>query len=302
MLGLFGKKESTDPQERLAGCQRKKDWVALFKVYYDLGKAAMDNKEQNRANLWLCRADTIYSAKDETFEKAEKKRLFRPAIADDCSERIGMLEDAPLLYNALPAEVEEKAEGMKDLQIRVWGLLSVARMVKLGERLAELPGCGVLGQLGWAVDMMARSFQNPPSGEEYQRLMDVCNGLYDLSDSEDFYAGGEIAVPGGAPFQVFDLNGMGVLLELNGYLDSHLRLLAALSQGEELPAAAPGVIACALLPDYYVRTLGERPEDAPQIQAELRRIGSDYTFICSNPDWPQVEQRLAGYKALDILA
>jgi len=302
MLGLFGKKEGKDPWEKLAGCQRKKDWVALFGAYYELGRDAMENGKPNSANLWLCRADTIYSAKDETFEKAEKKRLFRPAIADDCSERIGKLEDAPLLYNTLPAEIEEKAETLRDLQVRVWGLLSMARMVKLGERLAGLPGCGVLGRLGWAVDMMVRSFQTPPGGEAYQQLMDVCNELYELGDSEDFYAGGEIEVPDGAPFQVFDLNGMGVLLELNGYLDGHLRLLAALSQDEELPSAEPGVIACALLPDYYVRTRGEQPEDVPQIQAELRRIGSDYQFVCSNPDWPQVEQRLAAYKALDILA
>ncbi len=172
------------------------------------------------------------------------------------------------------------------------------------ERLAALPGCGVLGELEWAVDMMLRSFQAPPSQEEYQKLMSICNRLYELGDSEAFFAGGEIDVPGRVPFQVFDLNGMmGVHLELNGYIDSHLRLLAALSQGqEELPTAESSIVGCALLPDYYVRTSGGRPEDAAQIQAELQRVWSDYDFVCSGLTWEQVEERLAAYKELDILA
>ncbi len=304
MFGFLGKKESGTPEERLAECQRKKDWVGLARACYDLGVAAMDRGAENEAVLWLHRADTVYSAKDEVFEKMDKKRLFHPGIADDCSDRIGTLEDAPLLYNTVLSEIEEKAEELDGgPKIRLWGLLSMARLVKLGERLAALPGCEVLGQLGWAVDMIRRSIQKRPGQEEYQRLMDLCNDLYDLSDSEDFFAGGEIPVSGGAPFQVFDLNGMGVLLELNGYVDSHLRLVAALSQGkEDVPAAETGVIGCALLPDYYVRTRGGKPEDAPQVQAELQRVWSDYDFLCGELTWEQVDRRLAEYKALDILA
>ncbi len=304
MFGIFGKKESKSPAERLAACQKDRDPIGLVKTYYDLGVAAMDCGKRNDATLWLHRADTIYSAKDEIFEKASKKRLFRPEIADDCSERIGTLEDAPLLYNTVPAEVEEKAESLSGgPKVRLWGLLSIARLVTLGERLAALPGCEALGKLGWAVDMMFQSLQNAPTQEDYQHLLDLCNSLYDLSDSEAFYMGGEIDVPGKAPFQVFDLNGMGVLLELNAYLDSHLRLVAALTQGKtELPDAETGSVCCALLPDYYVRTLGRAPEEAPQVQAELQRIWSDYDFVCSVLSWDQAEQRLAEYKRLDILA
>jgi len=305
MFGLFGKKENKTPEERLAGCQQKKDWVGLARACYDLGVAAMDRGAQNEAVLWLHRADTVYSAKDEVFEKADKNRLFHPGIVDDCSDRIGQLEDAPLLYNTVLSEIEEKAEELGGgPKIRIWGLLSMARLVKLGERLAALPGCEVLGQLGWAVDMICQSLRERPSQEDYDRLMELCDGLYDLSDSEAFFGGGEIAVPGGGkPFQVFDLNGMGTLLELNGYVDSHLRLVAALTQGkEELPSAETGVIACALLPDYYVRTLGGNPEDAPQVQAELQRIWSDYGFVSPELTWEQVEEKIATYKQLDILA
>jgi len=303
MFGLFGKKENKSPQERAADCQAKKDWVGLARAYYDLGVAAMDGGKQNEAVLWLHRADTVYSAKDEVFEKADKNRLFHPGIVDDCSERIGTLEDAPLLYNTILSEIEEKAEELDGgPKIRIWGLLSMARLVKLGERLAMLPGCEVLGQLDWAVDMICQSLRERPSQEDYDQLMDLCDGLYDLSDSEDFFGGGgEIPAPGG-PFQVFDLNGMGTLLELNGYVDSHLRLVAALTQGKEPPSAETGVIACALLPDYYVRTLGGNPENAPQVQAELQRIWSDYEFVSTAMTWEQVEEKVAAYKQLDILA
>lgn len=297
MFGLFGKKEARTPEDKAAALQQKKDWAGLVKVYYDMGTAAMDGGELNRAQLWLHRADTIYSAQDEIYDKAGEK------LTDDCSDRIGALEEEDgLLYNTLPAEIGAKAEELSDPQLRVWGLMSIARLVKLGERLAGLPGCEVLGELSWAVDMMFGSFQTLPAQEDYQRLMDVCNRLYELGDAEAFFGGGQIEVPGGAPFQVFDLNGMGVLLELNSYTDNHLRLLAALSQkAEELPQAESGVVGCALLPDYYVRTLGGRPEDAPQVQGELKRIWDDLEFLKTRPAWDLVRARISAYQQLNIL-
>ena len=105
MFGLFGKKEEKSPEERLAGLQNKKDWAGLSKAYYEMGKAAMDRGDLNHAQLWLHRADTIYSADDTTCEKVGDK------IMDDCSDRIGALEEeGGLLYNSLPAQIEEKAE------------------------------------------------------------------------------------------------------------------------------------------------------------------------------------------------
>ena len=296
MFGLFGKKETPSPEERLADLQRKGDWAGLAKAYYELGVEAMDKGDLNRAQLWLHRADTIYSADDDVYDKVGEK------LTDDCSDRIGILEEKEeLLYNAVPAQIEEKADGLEDPQVRVWGLLSAARLVKLGERLAKLPGCEVLGQLAWAVDMMFKSFQTPPAQEEYQRLMDVCNALYELNGKAAYYTG-EVEVPGGAPLQLFDLNGMmGTEQELNGYIDGHLRLIAALSQGaEELPIAESGAVGCALLPDYYVRTGSAKPEDAPRFKAELDRIWSDYDFVRSGLTWEAVGERLSKYKELDI--
>ncbi len=300
MFGLFEKKKS--PEDRVEEYLKKKDWDGLARAYYDLGVAAMDQGKLNQAVLWLSRADTIYSASDSVYEHMSKRRLFHKEIVSDCSERIGALEKESLLYHDFPAAVEEKAEELSDLQIRVWGLLSMARLVNLGERLGKLPGCQVLGELGWALDVMLKSFQEGITQEEYSRLLDICNALYELGDSEAFYAGGEIQVPGGAPFQIFDFNGMmGVHLELNGYLDSHLRLLGALSQGQEPPEAESSIVGCTLLPDYYVRTGEDELEYVPQIKAEQGRIWSDFAFVCSGFTWNQVAQRVNQYKTLDIL-
>ena len=294
----FGKKEGNAPEERLAEFQRQKDWAGVSRTYYELGVAAMDAGSLNKAQLWLHRADTIYSADGNIYDRVGEK------LMDDCSDRIGRLEEEDgLFYNAIPAEIEAKAEELNDPQVRVWGLLSIARLVRLGERLGRLPGCEVLGQLDWAVDLMLRSLQTMPSQEAYQRLMDMCDALYELNGKKIYYTG-EIEVPGKAPFQLFDLNGLfGVEQELNGYTDNHLRLLAALSQGmEEQPQAESSIVACALLPDYYVRSGADRLEDVPQIKAELQRIWSDYEFVRSGVTWEGVEKRIADYKQLDILA
>lgn len=294
----FRKKEVKSPEERLAELQRKKDWAGVSRTYYELGVTAMDAGDLYKAQLWLHRADTLYSADINIYNKVGEK------LMDDCSDRIGQLEiEDGLFYNTVPAEIEASAEELSELQVRVWGLLSIARLVRLGERLGRLPGCEVLSQLDWAVDLMFHSLQSLPSQEGYQRLMDMCNALYELNCKPVYYSG-EIEVPDRPPFQLFDLNGLfGVEQELNGYTDSHLRLLAALSQGEEeLPQAESSIVSCALLPDYYVRTGADKLEDVPQIKTELQRIWSDYDFVCSGLIWEEIGKRIADYKQLDILA
>ncbi len=296
----FGKKkmkEDKAPEMRLAEFQRKNDWAEVSRTYYELGVTAMDAGDLHKAQLWLHRADTIYSADDNIYDKVGEK------LMDDCSDRIGRLEDEDgLFYNDIPAEIEARAKELSDSQVRVWGLLSIARLVRLGERLSKLPDCEVLGQLNWAVDLMFHSFQILPSQEAYQRLMDMCNALYELNGKPVYYSG-EIEIPGRLPFQLFDLNGLfGVEQELNSYTDNHLRLLAALSQGaEELPQAESSIVACALLPDYYIRSGADRLGDVPQIKAELQRIWSDYDFVRDRLTWKEVGKRIADYKQLDIL-
>lgn len=278
-------------------CQNNQDWPGLSKSYYQLGVTAMEAGNLNHAQLWLNRADTIYSADDDIYDAVGEK------LMDDCSERIGQLEDEALLYNDIPASVEEMTESLGDAEIRVWGLLSLARLVKLGEKLAALPGCEVLADLGRAVDTVLKSFQEPPTEEEFNGLKNMCDALYELGDSPEFWGmGSAIDVPGGEPFQVFDLNGMLSILEMDAYLNGHLELICALSEEEEPPAPETGIIAVTLLPDYYVRTGADQLEEVPQIKAELKRISSDYDFLCSELTWDRIRQRVEEYKTLDILA
>lgn len=278
-------------------CQRKQDWPGLARSYYQLGVNAMKAGDLNHAQLWLHRADTIYSADDAIYDVVGEK------LMDDCSDRIGQLEEEELLYNDIPASVEDMAASLSDAQIRVWGLLSLARLVKLGEKLAVLPGCEVLADLGWAVDTVLKSFQEPPTEDEFNGLKDMCDALYELGDSPEFWGmGSAIDVPGGEPFQVFDLNGMmGVHLEIDAYLNGHLELICALSQEEEPPAPQTGIIAGALLPDYYVRTGADNLTAVPHIKAELERISRDYDSLCSGLTWELIRQRVEEYKKLDIL-
>lgn len=297
MFGLFGKKKAQSPEEQLNSCPAKRDWLGLSRAYYDLGTAAMEDGNLEKAVLWLHRADTIYSARDEVYEKLGE------TITDDCSDRIGTLEDSALIYNDFPELINVKADGLSDVQVRVWGLLSLSRLVTLWDRLSASPGCEALGKLGWAVDVVFKTFQEPPTEEEFEGLKNLCSQLYDLGDDPAFWgAGSQIDVPGGAPFQVFDLNGMmGVHLEAEAYLDSHLQMILARCQGEEPQKPETGILNCTLLPDYYVRTDKGSLEDVPQIKAEMARIQSDYDFLCSGIIWDQIAQKLAEYKALDIL-
>ena len=277
-------------------CQKNQDWAGLSRTYYQLGVTAMETGDLNHAWLWLNRADTIYSADDDIFDAVGRK------LIDDCSDRIGQLEEEALLQNDIISSVEDMATSLSEAEVRVWGLLSLARLVKLGEKLSVLPRCEVLSDLGWAVDVMLKSFQEPPTGDEYNGLSDLCDALYELGGPEFWRAGSEIDVPGGEPFQAFDLNGMMSILEANLYLDGHLRMICALSQEEEPPAPDTGIITAALLPDYYVRTGADNLEEVPHIQAELKRISSDYDFLCSELTWDLIRQRVEEYKNLDILA
>ena len=292
MFSLFKKKEAAaPPQQRLADCLQKKDYAGLAKAYYDMGRAAMDSGDPGRAMLWLSRADTIYSARDDVYEAVGDK------LADDCSDRIGTLEDAPLLSNQIVEEIDDKRDGLGDAQVRVWSLLTLSRLAPMGDKLAQLPGCGVLGQLGKCVDLAVQSFQAPISQEEFDFLKTVCGELYTLSDSQDFFAGGEVPCAAGAPLQVFDLNGLTTLLGIEGLLDGQLRCLA----GEPVEDDG-GLIPCALVPDYWIRTVGGDLRDIPQVKAELDRIWADRDFIRSGPTWPAVAQRIQSYRSLDLFA
>lgn len=281
-------------EQRLVSAQEKKDLSALAKIYYDMGVLCMKNGDHNRAMMYLSRCDCIFSSDDDVYEKVKE------SVREDCSERIGELEEMPLLTNEIPEQVEEQAqESLGDLQVRVWGLLTMARLVQVGKRLSMLPACEVLGDLDEAVDVILRSFHEQISQADFQFLADTCDELYALGDEPSFSdLTRQVEVPNAAPIQAFDLNGLLVLTELNLYFDSHLRLL---TDGPDNSAAETGLIPCALLPDYYLRTCKEDLAALPQILQEVERIQADYEFVSSQITWEEIAKRVAAYKELDVL-
>lgn len=299
-MSMFSKLFQKDPlsmtlpelEEQLP--QAKGDLARLAKLYYALGVRYTEGGDPDRAMVCLSRADTIFSSRDDVFKQVGKK------VREDCSERLGALEDEPLLVNRIAEETEEQAGEMAPAQIRQWGLLTLARLAKVGERLSVLPGCAVLGELDKTARLVLRSLYEPIGQEELQYLRDVCDRCYELGDSEAFSdLTQEVPVPGGAPLQAFDLNGLLVPTELNLYLDVHLRFLALASEGEDPEA---DIIPCALLPDYWLRTTRSPLEEVPQVQAELKRIQSDRSFLLSAPIRDDLEARVRQYLDLDVLA
>lgn len=281
-------------EQRLVRAQEHEDLPALAKIYYDMGVHCMKNGDPDRAMLYLSRSDTIFSSRDDVYDQVKE------SVREDCSQRIGELEEMPLLTNLIPEQIEETAEFLlDDVQTRLWGLLTMARLTRVGQRLSALPGCEILGELGKITDLVLQSFQQPITQEEFQFLMDACDGLYELEDDDRFSdLAHQAEVPGGAPIQAFDLNGLLVLTELNLYLDSHLRLL---SHGPENSNAETGLIPCALLPDYYLRTCREDLSLLPQIKQEIARIQDDCEFVRTKISWQDIAERVARYKELDIL-
>jgi len=279
MFGFFSKKSGP---------------AQLVRDAYQQGVQYMEHGDPERARLWLCRADTIYSADDSVYEAVGE------TLTDDCSERIGALEEADCFTNRAIAQVEEWAEELDGTQVRLWGLMTMARLAPLGTRLSALAGCGVLGRLERAVSLVLQSFRAPISGQEFGELEEIRDQLYELSDSPRYWGGGEIKVPGKAPFQVFDLNGLLTVLGLNSYLDSHLACLVGEEEGA--PGPQTDLIPCALLPDYYLRTQPGDAAQLPGVRAELERIRDDFQFLRSGPDLSAAADRINGYLKLDILA
>lgn len=297
------KRTALNPNKRFKVYQKRKDWAGLCQAYYDLGVQAMNEGDLHKAALWLNWADTIYSARDEIFDKVDSQ------LIDDCSDRISELEDEDLLYNTIPLMIEEMAEDLTDEALRLWGLLSLARMVKLGQRLAVLPGCGALSKLGWAVDLVQSTLKENddegelPAGRKVDELQELCGELYALGDNSALWGlGSAIDLKGRGPFHLLDLCGMMLtLLEMEAYLSSHVQYLRALAAGEEPPEGEMGVIAAGLLLDYYVRTHDGSVESLPQVKAELARIKDDYDFVSDDMSWAQIAKRIAAYKELSLL-
>jgi hypothetical protein len=298
LFQLFQKKPAAQSlealQAQLDNALRRKDAPKMAQAYYGLGVYYMERDDPERADLYLGRSDAIFSARDDIYDKVPE------SVREDCAQRLAQLESMSLLPGRLTAQIEARAEQLDSVQLRLWGLMTLARLNKVGLALSTVPGCQILGQFRRAVELTLRSFQTSITGEEVQFLQNACSQLYALGDDPCFWdSTQQVELPGRPPMQLFDLNGMLTLTEIDLYLNSHLTLLI---EGEENSSLETGLIPCALLPDYFLRTGTGRLEDVPKIKLEMERIWSDYQFIRSKISWKEVSRRVEQYLELDILA
>lgn len=231
-------------ESQLFQAQAERDLVKLSKAYYNIGITYMKNGDYDRAMVYLSRSDTIFSSDDNVYEAVGEN------IIEDCSERIRKLENSPILTNQIIEYIDNLAENLNDEQIRLWGLMTMARLVKVFDRLSVLPGWEVLGKLDKVADLILKSIREKDITEtEVDFIFDICNQFYELQDSRDFSnMFRQVEVPENSPIQIFDLNGFLVLTELNIYLDIFL------SEIEEEGMSEIDIVPCALLPDYYLLT------------------------------------------------
>lgn len=281
-------------ENQLFQAQADRDLVKLSKAYYNIGVTYMKNGDYDRAIVYLSRSDTIFSSDDDVYEAVGDD------IIEDCSERIRKLENSPILTNQIREYIDNLSKNLDDNQIRLWGLMTIARLVKVFDRLSVLPECEVLGKLDKIVDLILKSIREGDIAEtEFDFIFDVCNRFYELQDSGDFSnMFRQVEVPENPPIQIFDLNGFLVLTELNIYLDTYCMFLSKI---EEEGMSEIDIVPCAILPDYYLLTDKGVLSQNPKIQKEIERILSDYEFVCSNIDWKDISERVSKYKDLDIL-
>lgn len=298
LKGLFSKKsekEADEPQQ--AAPHREVTALSeLSEKYYRMGKEYQLKGDLERARLYLERACTIYSNFDQVYDECE-------SFMYDCDEQVGMLEEEELLYNDILEQVEEKAEELTNRQSYIWGILSFARLQKIFQKLSGCEECEILKETGRVLDTLCHGMEQTLAAEELEFLQNFVSRLYDFDNSEAFICeANHVSLENGRTLQVFDLTGNSMLTCFHLFLDKCAYILESgfhmADSGEPMELDfIPGT----LMIDYFLRNEEGDPHEIPQIQAEIKRIWSDFTFVKSDPDHRVVIERTERYRELDIL-
>lgn len=297
MFGFGKKKQGMEAlKEQAAAQEARMDLAKLSETYYEIGKSYMELGDLERSRLYLERSSTIYSNFDQVYDKCGK-------FMDDCDERIGSLESEALLGNEILEQVEERAEVLNNKQKYYWGLMSLARFQVVFQHLADCENCRILGELSQVLNLLTRTIGENARVEDLDYSLDFITRFYDFCDSEVFVnTKSQAPLDGGAPLQVFDLNGNSTVTLLHLFVDKFISLLRdGFDTVEENEEAEVDFIPCSLLLDYYLRTREGDVRKVPQIQAEISRIWEDFDFVKGNQDAQEVIHRLEQYRRLDIL-
>ncbi len=302
LKNLFGgraekESEAVRQEKQEAAWEEKTELTETAEICYRRGKEYQRKGDLERARLYLERASTLYSNFDQVFDESE-------VLMEDCDEQIGALEEEDLLYNELLEQVTEKAEELSNCQNYIWGLLGVARLQTVFERLSVCPGCGILGELRRVLDLFCQGLVRNLTEEEREYLQDFITRFYDFGDSESFAdTANQVDTGDNQALQVFDMNGNSMFTCMHIFLDKCIyAFCGGFENVENAEPAETDFIACTLMEDYYLRTCEGDIRDLPQIREETSRIWSDCEFVQAEPDMQAVVERMDGYRKLDILS
>lgn len=294
---LFGSREKSLEEllTSLKEAQKKKDFLTVCKLYYEIGVRYRNEGNHLKARLYLNRFDTLAGSQDDIYAKINEKWM------DTVSEWIDEYDEDDSFYiNQMRGHVEELSASLNGRQKIQWNLLTMARFDTLFQRMSTLPGLDFLAKYKKALTIYSQNLYRAIDQSEYEMISDFLKDFYPFTDSLALAdTGNRLPMASSAAFECYDLIGGDTLLNI-------YNLLADLTELTELKRDAyqvrTDVVTNTLLADYYIRTKDGDIRNLPAVKAEEKRILDDYRFVSGSPDKEQFFERFDSYRKLSLPA
>ena len=286
---LFGAGKENSQEDvfaTLKKAQQHKNFVAVAKAYYSIGKMYLDQGQKEKALLYINRFDALSGSQDAICEKIPEE------MADQAADWIEMLEeeDRELYMNELRAQAGEMGEMLSDMQKIQWNLLSLARFEALFAKLSALKGFSVLANYSKVVEILAQSLYRPVTEEEKQILQEHSFDFYPFTDSSELAdVTNSIPVAGGADMEAYDIIGYSTLLNMMTVIDDLIDMAEGKSEAKDMDV---DFVINSLIADYYIRTGETELRNIPAVKKETDRIFADFDFVKSAPDKDNFLERM----------
>lgn len=293
---LFGKGQDSGVEgllESLKQAQARKNYVETARLYFQIGETYLKQGNQEKAWLYIEKFDALSGSQDEIYEKIPEKMM------DQASEWIDEFEGSGMYVYELRDWAEGQSEELLGIQKVKWNLLTMARFVKLFDKLSAFPGFELLADYGKVAEILAQALYHPITEEEYHLVLEFVKDFYPFTDSEELAdVSNRISLEGGLDFEGYDLIASDTLLNLYTLLDDLLQTAELRIENAEVNT---DFVTNSIMAGYYVRTHEEPLQEIPAVQAEVERIRSDYEFVADS-DQESFLQRFHEYKEIMILS
>lgn len=294
---IFGGTKEKSLEElfpELKEAQRKKDFVAVCKLYYQIGEVYFKQGNGEKALLYLSRFDSLSGSKDEIYKKINSK------MVDQASVWIEKLEEESMYTHEIRDRVDIMGEALNGQQRIQWNLLTMARLQTLFLRLSALKGFSILAGYEKVVELLHQSLYRSLEKEEILFLEKFLKDFYPFTDSEDLSdTTKKLTIESGADFEAYDLTGELTLLNLYTFIDDMLQIVEGNTEAEDINT---DFVTNGMLVDYYIRTREQKLRNVPELKEETQRIFADCEFVKTNPNQMQMQQRMDVYKKLSLPA